>query len=136
MNRLEHQDFSDEAFRLPYRIDYRPSTEFAYEAGKRRLTEIQPDNNKQSGMAFVTPGYGEAYEDSVQQECPGFTQRHGKLLRLAAAIDMDSRLSVGCAGAVLAFIGRLRTRAHTTHDQDRQPRLVFKVEMFSMADLM
>ena len=97
---------------------------------------MQPDTNKQSGMAFVTPGYGEAYEDSVQQEGLGFTQRHGKLLRLAAAIDMDSRLSVGCAGAILAFIGRLRTRDHTKHDQNRQTPSVFKVEMFSIADLM
>jgi DNA mismatch repair protein MSH5 len=63
--------------------------------------------------------------------------RQGQLLRLAGWIDVDSRVTVGCAGAVLAYI--LRKRAATFLPGDLAAQAMHRIsiiEMFTLAGSM
>ena len=74
--------------------------------------------------------YGSAYET-------GFTKHQGKLLRLSGRIDLESQLSVGCAGAVLTYLQRRRTVKYLPGDND--PNNAFRVtsiEMFALEGTM
>ena len=65
----------------------------------------------------------------------GFTERQGKLLSLSAAIDLDSRLTVGCAGAVLAYVAR--HKAMESLPGGEEGNLTFEItalQMFSLAN--
>lgn len=59
-------------------------------------------------MAFITPGDTNAYDDDADDAGAGYTRRRGKLLKLTAKIDIESRLTLGCAGAILTYLQRRR----------------------------
>lgn len=85
---------SDSIFGL-YVLDSRPSPEFNFEAAKNKLINLDLAFNHSPQMVFSTPGdnvigntaFG---QDHVESE----VGRHGKLMRLAGWIDLDSRLTV------------------------------------------
>ncbi|MCJ1431366.1 MutS protein msh5 [Xylographa pallens] len=129
--RTEHQ------FSLPYILDLRPSTEFQYEAGKRKLVEFQSGKENYSSASFLVPGddgasagHGGAYE-------AGYTNRQGKLLRLSGRLDLESQLSVGCAGAVLSYLQRRRAVQYLPGDEDAAKAFrVRDIEMFTLENIM
>lgn len=88
-------------------LDYRPMAEFSYDFGKRKLVSLDSDPCGGRTASFFTPGGNERLHDYTDDGATlGFTEGQGKLLRISATIDLQSRLTVGCAGAVLAYIGR------------------------------
>lgn len=87
--------------------------------------------------ALMTPGENDIYEEYKNNNGVGYTDRQGKLLKLSAAIDMDSRLAVGCAGAVLTYIGRRKAVEHLPGDLNANSLFrISKVERFSIKDTM
>ena len=63
----------------------------------------------------------------------GCTSRQGRLLRLSAWIDMESRLTVGCAGALLTYIGRRKAVEYLPNDTDAVGSFrISTIEMFSL----
>ncbi|MCJ1385759.1 MutS protein msh5 [Xylographa soralifera] len=139
---LEHMTSSsihleDHQFSLPYILDLRPSTEFQYEAGKRKLVEFQSSKDDYSSASFLVPGddgasarHGEAYE-------AGYTNRQGKLLRLSGQLDLESQLSVGCAGAVLSYLQRRRAVQYLPGDEDASRAFRIRdIEMFTLENIM
>ncbi|KAL9099242.1 MAG: hypothetical protein Q9163_005233 [Psora crenata] len=127
----------DNTFRLPYALEYRPSTEFAYEAGKTKLANLPISALKGLDGDFMTPGESENRNDCADGEEPGFTARQGKLLKLSATVDMESNLTIGCVGAVLTYLGRRRGFDSGTGDLNSKTSLrVSSVQMFSAKDLM
>ena len=73
--------------------------------------------------------YGGDDDDDGQ----GFTRDQGLMLRLAGWIDLESRLTVGCVGAVLNYLQRKRAAEYLPGD--RAAELAFRVteiQMFSL----
>ena len=91
--------------RLPYELEYRQSADFSYVNAKRRLVDLNITFSSER-FAFITPQENEACEIQDVEEDHIYAPRQGRLLEVASAIDIESRLSVGCAGAVIAYISR------------------------------
>ncbi|KAH7130599.1 muts domain V-domain-containing protein [Dendryphion nanum] len=126
---------SNDQFQLPFLLEVRPSTEFRYEAAKLRLVNLRLADDDGPRLNFVVPG------DVVPAENYGdddnMTSRQGHLLRLAGWIDVDSRLTVGCAGAILGYVQRRRTAVYLPGDESALTMFrISSLEMFSLRDTM
>lgn len=64
----------------------------------------------------------------------GCNGRKGKLLHLCSMVDLESRLSVGCAGAVLTCLQRSKAVNHLMTTVDDAPS-IFKISAISMFNL-
>ncbi|KAF8244532.1 hypothetical protein K440DRAFT_513134, partial [Wilcoxina mikolae CBS 423.85] len=109
---------------LPYRVLIRPSGEFSYDAAKRKLIALRIGED--SGPDIQVPA------DLHDVSSDG--QSRGKLLKLAAWINIDSKTTVGCAGAVLAYLQRKKAIETGTNRNERLE--ISSVEMFSLANVM
>ncbi|KAL8771108.1 MAG: hypothetical protein Q9209_003279 [Squamulea sp. 1 TL-2023] len=124
-------------FASPYLLEVRPSPEFGFESAKSKLSNIRLANHTTSSMSYVTPGDAESYEDYIESNEPDYTGRQGKLLRLSGIVDLESRLTVGCAGAVLTYLQRRKAVVFLPSDDGAQPAFqVSAIEMFSLAGVM
>ena len=129
--------YTEHQFSLPYILDLRPSTEFQYEAGKRKLVEVQSGKDNNPSASFLIPGddglsagYGKANE-------VGYTNHQGRLLRLSGRLDLESQLSVGCAGAVISYLQRRRAVQYLPGDQDATRAFgIGGIEMFTLENIM
>ncbi len=134
-----HYNFgsTDNAFRLPYVLEFRPSPEFDYDAGKKKLINVQLASDAGTRVIFLTPGENEGYEDDEDGNKLGLTNRQGKVLKLSSLVDMDSRLSIGCAGAVLTYIGRRKAVEYLPAGVNANSSFrISTVETFSIKDTM
>lgn len=126
-----------EEFASRYLLEVRPSPEFGFESAKVKLCNIRLATNTAPRMAFVTPGDAESYEDYMESTEPEYTGRQGKLLRLSGIVDLESRLTVGCAGAVLTYLQRRKAVVDLPGDNTAQPAFrVSAIEMFSLDGFM
>ncbi|KAL8718148.1 MAG: hypothetical protein Q9225_004683 [Loekoesia sp. 1 TL-2023] len=126
-----------EGLATPYLVEVRPSAEFGYEAGKTKLANIHFNRDVASSVAFVTPGDAESYLEYTDSNDPGYTGRQGKLLRLSGLIDLESRLTVGCAGAVLTYLQRRKAVIYLPGDTDGNLAFqVSSIETFSLSGSM
>ena len=125
-------------FRLPYVFDLRPSVEFNYEASLRKLLDLQLQTNDSPPMDFITPSNEVVYSDRHEENYEaGFTTRQGKLLRLSGLVDFESRLSLGCVGAVLSYLQRRRAVEFLPGDLNADAMFrITTIEMFSLQDMM
>ncbi len=122
---------------MPHILEVRPSPEFGYEAGKNKLVNLRLRSEDESQVSFVTPEDSDDYNDHNDGNDAGYTGRQGKLLRLSGKIDIESRLTIGCAGAVLTYLQRRKAVDYLPGDTDAN--LAFQisiVEMFSLAGFM
>lgn len=83
-----------DCFSLPYLLELRPASEFAYDAAKNKLVNLRVGSDSGPKVSFVIPGdvaandhYGGGDEDAF-----GGQQAH--LWRLSGWICVDSRLTV------------------------------------------
>ena len=117
-------------------MELRPSSEFNYEAGKNKLINVQLPSDNEHPM-FITPGNAENYDGYDERFEAGFTGRQGNLLRLSGRVDLESRLSVGCACAVLSYLARRKAVEYLPGDVDAN--LAFRIsiiEAFNLNDTM
>ncbi len=122
---------------LPYQIDIRPSQEFAYEGTKTKLINLESTVARNDGTTFLVPGDASTYDDEQDHEDLGFTNRRGKLLRVSSWIDFESRVSVGCVGAILTHLQRRRAADYLPADRDAQGAFrVRSLEMFTLQHTM
>ncbi|KAF7860638.1 hypothetical protein EAF04_008157 [Stromatinia cepivora] len=120
-----------------YILDSRPAAEFYYEAAKNKLASLDTGGMRDAGMMFVTPGDDFAGDRNHGQADLGGASCQGKLMRLAGWIDLESKISVGCAGAVLNYLGRRRSVDYLPNDE--AALIAFRIrniEMFSLTDMM
>ena len=128
---------SDDIFQLPYSLEHRPSTEFAYEIGKKKISDLPLASTAKVNADYITPDEGKGYEDCLNREDLEFTNRQGKLLKLSAKIDMENHSTIGCAGAVLTYIGRRNAVAHSSGDAHSNSSFrIATVQTFSLKDMM
>ena len=85
----------------------------------------------------MTPGMNDSFNDYGDGNEVGCTGRQGKLLRLSAWIDMESRFTIGCAGALLTYIGRRKAVEYLPSDEMVIDSFrISTIEMFSLKDMM
>ncbi|ROW11409.1 hypothetical protein VMCG_01390 [Cytospora schulzeri] len=108
------------------------SVEFGYESAKSHLMNLNLDSLSPQTMHFNTVLGNEA-----EGEGDMTGQRHGKLMRLATWIDLDSRFSIGCAGAVLGDVQRRKAAEYLPNDTDARFAFRFRsIEMFTLQNSM
>lgn len=96
------------------------SAQFDYDSGKEALANIDPGPTQSSG---VEEGEEPVYSIS--------SLAHGRLMRLAEKVNLESCLSVGCAGALLTDLERRRVVEDTTSSYD-EPTFQFRVRSVEM----
>lgn len=104
-----------------YRTQVRPAADFSYDNARSKLIALRIGDD--DGPDVVVPA-------DLGGEC---TSR-GNLLRLAAWVDLESKITVGCAGAVLAFLQR-RKAVEARMDQGDGMQIGC-IEMFSLKNVM
>ncbi|KAJ9647903.1 chaperone ATPase hsp78 [Coniosporium tulheliwenetii] len=126
----------NDRFNLPYLLEVRPSGEFAYESAKNKLLNLKIGYEDGPQITYVTPG-DVLPTEGYEADGGGFAGRQGQLLRLSGWIDVESRLTVGCAGAVLSYLQRRRAAAYLPGDRDSGAFFrVSTVEMFTLSGSM
>jgi DNA mismatch repair protein MSH5 len=106
------------------------SAQFDYEAGKEALARVDHGPSKPDPIEVLT---------STQEPVQSIkSSAHNRLMRLAENINLESCLSVGCAGAVLADLERRRTAEEPSSEEgDMAFRFRVKsIEMNTSADTM
>lgn len=118
-------------------LEFRPSPEFNYDAGKYKLINLRLFADGSPEVSFITPGDDDSYDDYGDGTGVGYTGRQGQLLRLSASIDMESRLTIGCAGALLTYVARRKAVEHRPNDVDANNSFrISTIEMFSLKGIM
>ncbi|KAF2182192.1 hypothetical protein K469DRAFT_636979 [Zopfia rhizophila CBS 207.26] len=126
---------SNDQFRLPFLLEVRPSSEFNYEAAKSKLVNLKLEEDDGPQVTFIVPGdivTAEGLDDGG-----GFAGQQGQLLRLSGWVDIESRVTVGCAGALLSYLQRRRAAAFLPGDESAH--MMFRIstlEMFSLRNTM
>ncbi|KAL1634726.1 hypothetical protein SLS56_002128 [Neofusicoccum ribis] len=122
-------DGSHDQFALPYLLEVRPQAEFYYEPGRNKLGNLKIGTETGPNVTFTVPGdvqtggYG-GNEDVGRQE---------NFLRLCGWVDLESRITVGCAGAVLAYVQRRRAVSFLPGDEAANDMFrISTIEMFTL----
>ncbi|KAM0722978.1 hypothetical protein Q7P37_001176 [Cladosporium fusiforme] len=123
--------------RLPYLLECRPSAEFRYDASRKKLVGLRIGQHDGPRVTFVVPGDILPQPVSRTADDLDLPDRQGQLLRLSGWINLESRLTVGCAGAVLSYIQRRRATAYLPGDGEASGLFrVDTIEMFSLTESM
>ncbi|KAK4560402.1 hypothetical protein LTR86_005598 [Recurvomyces mirabilis] len=122
---------------LPYLLECRPNAEFGYDSARNRLVNLRIGQHDGPRVTFVVPGDIMTEQDDRDNADTGFAGRQGQILRLSGWINVESRTTVGCAGAVLSYLQRRRATSYLPGDQAAAAMFrVATVEMFSLSGTM
>ncbi|PVI07070.1 hypothetical protein DM02DRAFT_649014 [Periconia macrospinosa] len=124
-------------YRLSFLFELRPPNEFSFEAAKNKLSHLMLHDVHQLQCNFAMTGDAVLSDTAGVGETSDGHGQQGRLLHLAGLIDMDSRLTIGCAGAILTYLQRRRAAAYLPGDPDAHHMFqVSKIEMFSLKETM
>ncbi len=111
------------AQRGAYILRHTVSAQFDYEAAKEALARVDLGDSQPDPVRVVPAEEGSA--QSFQSSL------HNKLVRLSETINLDSRLAVGCAGAVLNDLDKRRTTEDASPDEE-EDGVTFRVKSIEM----
>ncbi|KAI0845599.1 muts domain V-domain-containing protein [Daldinia vernicosa] len=111
------------------------SADFRYDVGKGKLLALNLETPGRQSVLFTS------VVDDIMDEADDIggheSSRQSRLMRLATSINLDSRLTIGCAGAVLGDLQRRRTVNYLPNDPDALVAFSIRsVEMFALFDSM
>ncbi|KAE8355541.1 muts domain V-domain-containing protein [Aspergillus coremiiformis] len=121
---------------LPYQLDIRPSQEFSYNNAKNKLVALEISAEHEQRIRFLVPHNGLIDPEQMNAESPDLTLQDGRLLHMASSIDFESKITIGCAGAVLTHLQRRRATISTASDGTSASFPVHAVEMLSLQGTM
>ncbi|KAK8019771.1 hypothetical protein PG990_004909 [Apiospora arundinis] len=110
------------------------SVDFRYDSGVDRLLGVQTQVSASHNMR-----HGSIYNQRLDQE--DLDDQHGHTqemhMRLGTVINLESRLSIGCASAVLGDLHRRKTTQYLPNDPDALVAFSVKtIAMFTLFDSM
>ncbi|KAK4239460.1 muts domain V-domain-containing protein [Achaetomium macrosporum] len=112
-----------------YILQHVVSVQFDYEAGKEALARLDLEPSKPDPVEILS-----LEEEHARSVGPSI---HGKLMRIAEKINLESCLSVGCAGAVLQDLERRRNAEDLPDGEEGSiPFRVRSIKMNTSADTM
>lgn len=126
------------AYGMPNLCTPRLNSEFNYESAKTKLLSLRLNEPDGPRVSFVIPGdvLPNEHGPAGAGDAMG-ASREGNLIRLAGWIDLESQLTVGCAGSIIAYIQKKRTNAYLPGDPAAQSlHLISSIEMFSLSGTM
>ncbi|KAJ5217788.1 uncharacterized protein N7469_011413 [Penicillium citrinum] len=130
---------TDTSSYLPYQIDVRPTQEFSTSNAESRLVALDVSSAHEQRVRFFVPHSGICGPEEVKPEDMGFTLQEGRLLHISSSVDMDNIITIGCVGAVLAYLQRRRTTGTSIDPigpMDQCPFQVRSLEMFNLENTM
>lgn len=126
----------DNQLTLPYKLEMRPSSDFKYEHAVHKLATIS-SLDAIPGVRFLVPGEEEECHQENQFDEMGFTDERGRALHLSGSINLESRVSVGCAGSIITYLQRKRASEYLHGDPAaEQAYQIVRLEMFSLNNTM
>jgi DNA mismatch repair protein MSH5 len=105
----------------------RPATEFTYFSAKSKLCSLQIGESRGPTLTLQIP--------TDPHQVSGNEHSRSDFIKLSAWINTDSKVSVGCAGAVLSYLQKKKTVETMGAGQDATLHIC-NIEMFSLADVM
>ncbi|KAE8325500.1 DNA mismatch repair protein Msh5 [Aspergillus sergii] len=121
---------------LPYHLDVRPSQEFSYLNAKNKIAALAISSEHEQRIRFLVPHNGLIDSEQMDTERLDFTLQDGRFLHMRSSIDMENKVTIGCAGAVLTHLQRRRTTISTSSDENSSYFQVRAVEMLSLQGTM
>ena len=116
---------------LPYQVEVRPNAEFNYEGAKHKLLNINVGQIDPTATFWVPGESVDAAEAAILDM--GMHCRQGKLLQMSAWVNTDNKASMGCVGAVLAYIQRKCASEYLPSDEAvHQAYPVYRLETFTL----
>ncbi|KAB8218668.1 DNA mismatch repair protein Msh5 [Aspergillus novoparasiticus] len=116
---------------LPYHLDVRPSQEFSYLNAKNKIAALAISSEHEQRIRFLVPHNGLIDPEQMDTECLDFTLQDGRFLHMRSSIDMENKVTIGCAGAVLTHLQRRRATISTSSDENSSYFQVRAVEVLS-----
>lgn len=74
--------------------------------------------------------------EQLDTENLDLTLQEGKLLHVSGSIDMENTVTIGCAGAILAYLQRRRASMSMFNERASGIFRVSSVEMFTLSGTM
>lgn len=94
---------------LPYQLDVRPSQEFNPSNAKNKLVALEISSRHEERFKFLVPHNGLVDTDQMDSENMDFTLEEGRHLHMASFLDLDNKVTLGCAGTILTYQQRRRS---------------------------
>ncbi|KAI9796475.1 MAG: MutS protein msh5 [Piccolia ochrophora] len=135
----EHRDDMPESSHrdLPYILEIRPSAEFAFETAKEKLISLRLMTSKGKSIGVSMSDESDDIIPTGDARRTGEGGQQIQMLRLSGWVDMDSSITIGCAGAVLAYLQRRRAVEYLPGDEAAASYFpVRQLQMFSLKDTM
>jgi DNA mismatch repair protein MSH5 len=90
-----------------------------------------------AAVKLLVPGENAGLEEDFHADEVGLSNRQGRLIQLSAWLDLDNKVSISCAGAVIAWLQRKRASEYLQDDPTAQQAYrITQVEMFSIKNTM
>ncbi|KKK17632.1 hypothetical protein ARAM_004026 [Aspergillus rambellii] len=117
---------------LPYQLDVRPSQEFNFSKAMNKLVSLGVSSKHEDRIKFLVPHNGLAERDQVDSENLDFTLQEGRHLHLSSFIDLENKVTIGCAGAILTYLQRRRSSDSISEGMTSR---VYDVALFEISTL-
>ncbi|CEN62376.1 hypothetical protein ASPCAL09011 [Aspergillus calidoustus] len=130
--RLEQEDGTRPY--LPYQLDTRPPQEFNHLNAKNKLVALEVSSRHEDRFRFLVPHGGLVDTDQLDNENLDFTLQEGRHLHMAGFLDLENKVTLGCAGAILTYLQRRRSSDLIAGDTASASGL-YQVKSFEMSAL-
>ncbi|KAL4924405.1 MutS family protein MSH5 [Aspergillus undulatus] len=133
-NRDEQQSEQENGARpyLPYQLDIRPSQEFNHSNAKNKLAALEVSSKHEERFRFLVPHNGLVDTDQLDTENLDFTLEEGRHLHMGSSLDLENKVTLGCAGAILTYLQRRRSSDLVSGGPDTG---LYQVTSFEMSTL-
>lgn len=127
---LEGQSVDDAINAAPYTTQIRPASEFKYENGRTKLLNLRIEEIGGPTITMRSAAGEFALDEGLGEEGG---DREARIMRLGSYLNVDSRVSVGCAGALLTYLQRRKAMDSLPGDGNGEG--VFVVERIEIVSL-
>ncbi|KAL3463308.1 muts domain V-domain-containing protein [Aspergillus heterothallicus] len=119
---------------LPYQLDIRPPQEFNHSNAKNKLVALEISSRHEDRFKFLVPHGGLVDTDQLDNENLDFTLQEGRHLHMASFLDLENKVTLGCAGAILTYLQRRRSSDLIAGDTASASEL-YQIRSFEMSAL-
>lgn len=121
---------------LPYKIELRPLADFKYDQALHKLSTL-PSLQETTGVRFLIPGEEDQSSGNMFAEETGLTDERGRALHISSSINLESKISIGCAGAIITYLQRKKASEYLEGDRAADEAYpILRLEMFSLKNTM
>lgn len=121
---------------VPYQTELRPNPDFGHERALEKLANLR-SIHAETAIQLHVPNDFDDFDGSFRVDEAHHQGHQSTAAQIPAWLDLDNRVSIGCAGAVTAFLQRRRSSEYLQDDPDAQMAYrVAHLEMFTFKDTM